>query len=304
MVFEPTTSCLRVRSCSRVPQREMKWCSAICTLNDKQYKTKQRLGQEKHEEQRQNWRKRQVAEQRSGWMSFTSARTSTRSTQESPGGGGDRGTSSVSTWTEYLLSTMKSSMTVSTTIVEEWNSRRKFKHTLNYHTDGRISNSDWLVNSFTMTVDENLFYLFFRHQNLTELKQIIFKENHCKNIYEQVRIAYSSGRVYITFSLCLQIWCHFHHMNMWTTNGKKITSCDNVMHFDVFWLNMKYQGMKNFTLVAHMQNSSSILRATDESSMFWRCALSATSKTPQNMLEKSHSLLSPTYWLIAQGSNW
>ena len=30
----------------------------------------------------------------------------------------------------------------------------------------------------------------------------------------------------------------------------------------------KYQGVKNFTLVARMQNSSSILRATDESSMF------------------------------------
>ena len=31
---------------------------------------------------------------------------------------------------------------------------------------------------------------------------------------------------------------------------------------------IKYQGVKNFTLVASMQNSSSILRATDESSMF------------------------------------
>ena len=30
----------------------------------------------------------------------------------------------------------------------------------------------------------------------------------------------------------------------------------------------EYQGVKNFTLVARMQNSSSILRATDESSMF------------------------------------
>ena len=31
---------------------------------------------------------------------------------------------------------------------------------------------------------------------------------------------------------------------------------------------IKYQGVKNFTLVARMQNSSSVLRATDESSMF------------------------------------
>ena len=30
----------------------------------------------------------------------------------------------------------------------------------------------------------------------------------------------------------------------------------------------KYQGVKNFTLVARMQNINSILRATDESSMF------------------------------------
>ena len=30
----------------------------------------------------------------------------------------------------------------------------------------------------------------------------------------------------------------------------------------------KYQGVKNFTLVARMQNSISILRETDESSMF------------------------------------
>ena len=59
---------------------------------------------------------------------------------------------------------------------------------------------------------------------------------------------------------------------------------------------MKYQGVKNFTLVARMQNSSSILRPTDdESSMFSRCALPAMSKTPQNMSERSNSLLSPTY---------
>ena len=58
----------------------------------------------------------------------------------------------------------------------------------------------------------------------------------------------------------------------------------------------KYQGVKNFTLVAHMQNSSSILRPTDdESSMFRRCALPTMSKTPQNIPEISNLLLSPTY---------
>ena len=31
---------------------------------------------------------------------------------------------------------------------------------------------------------------------------------------------------------------------------------------------LKYQGVKNFTLAARMQNSRSILRATDESFMF------------------------------------
>ena len=74
-----------------------------------------------------------------------------------------------------------------------------------------------------------------------------------------------------------------------------------------FWNSMKfieYQGVKNFTLVARMQKSSSILRATDESSMFWRCAVQAMSKTSQNMLERSNSLLSPTYWLVPWGNNW
>ena len=47
----------------------------------------------------------------------------------------------------------------------------------------------------------------------------------------------------------------------------------------------KYQGAKNFTLVACMQNSSPILRATDESSMFQRFALPAMNKTPQNVSE-------------------
>ena len=47
----------------------------------------------------------------------------------------------------------------------------------------------------------------------------------------------------------------------------------------------KYQGVKNFTLVARMQNSSPILRATDESSMFRRFALPAMNKTPQNVSE-------------------
>ena len=62
----------------------------------------------------------------------------------------------------------------------------------------------------------------------------------------------------------------------------------------------KYQGVKNFTLVACMQNSSSILRPThDESSVFWRCALPAMSKTPQNMSERSNSLLYPTSLLTS-----
>ena len=59
---------------------------------------------------------------------------------------------------------------------------------------------------------------------------------------------------------------------------------------------IKYQGVKNFTLVAHMQNSSCILRPTDdESSMFSRYALPAMSKIPRNMPKRSNSLLSPTY---------
>ena len=62
------------------------------------------------------------------------------------------------------------------------------------------------------------------------------------------------------------------------------------------WQIEKYQGVKNFTLVTRMQNSSSILRPTDdESSMFYRCALPAMTKTPQNISERSNSLLSPTY---------
>ena len=56
---------------------------------------------------------------------------------------------------------------------------------------------------------------------------------------------------------------------------------------------------------SYAKNSSSILRSTeDESSMIWRCAVPAMNKTPQNMPERSNSLLSPTYWLVARGNNW
>ena len=56
---------------------------------------------------------------------------------------------------------------------------------------------------------------------------------------------------------------------------------------------------------SYAKNSSSILRPTDDkSSMFWRCALPAMSKTQQNMPERSNLLLSPTYWLVARDNNW
>ena len=111
-----------------------------------------------------------------------------------------------------------------------------------------------------------------------------------------------------------QIWPHSYPMTSLVPSSVKvlmnkialwISNRGNDWPTESAIISSKYQGVKNFTLVARMQNSSFILRPTDgESSMLWRCALPAMSKTPQNMSEKSNSLLSPTNWLVSRGNNW
>ena len=53
--------------------------------------------------------------------------------------------------------------------------------------DGRISNSDWFVNSFIMVAYKKIFWSFLGHQLLTEVKK---KYSHYKTIYKQVRFGH------------------------------------------------------------------------------------------------------------------
>ena len=60
-----------------------------------------------------------------------------------------------------------------------------------YHNVGRIANSDWFVNNFTMDVDEKIFNRSLDTKFSLTLKNVLM-ENHYKFFYKTGRIDRSS----------------------------------------------------------------------------------------------------------------
>ena len=116
------------------------------------------------------------------------------------------------------------------------------------HPDGRISNSDWWDNRFTMATCENIFSDYFNTEFWLCWKKIT--DNHYNIIYEPDRVGHCSGRV------CNAVLPENHSLSTWPSLSTR--TWHFVMDSFMFGNTLSFVQMKMYVaLLDHLTLKSS-----------------------------------------------